>query len=622
MTDWEQVDEGGKRVRMVKMRDDNLDKQKNASEREYHDWDEIHHGKIPRLDIRVGVVTALLVTMSVALVDSAFRRSPSADEPFHLVRGLSFWWTGTSHLSYAHPPLANAVVAAPAALFFEKTDFTKYPNWKKRRIEGLSTHYMRTNYAERAWPQLICCRITMAFFSVLLAVYVFMLCRRQFGWWTGVLALLLVGLNPTMLAHGRLVTTDLPMAFAAILLIGEMVNYFQRSGVVPFIRLALVVSIALLTKYTAIPIVLFLSGFGAFVSILGSGRFSQPRVWKRLLSYSGQVLIIAAIALFAINAIYRFDRTFLTVKATMDEPEPRNAITSRYKDKLLEKSPLAQLPESLRIPLPYTYVFGICSVLAHAESGHSSWFWGEKSRNGNPFYFPLMLLIKTPVVYWIMLLIGIVGFALSPEKPHLLTVIAATTFIFFMWMIIPSKINIGFRHALPVVPILAVLAARGGVRGLSIFSDSFIGKIPSRILRHGIYFSLALLLIGGISSYPDFLGYFNTAVGRSLGHQISIIGEDWGQDAIGFAKYLKKKKIKELYYQPSNLGAELELKRNGVKFHKFSCRKKQRPKPKKPAYFAVHTSKYVRRNCLPKKGTIEEIDRYREHIILYRYWPD
>jgi hypothetical protein len=565
---------------------------------------------------------ALLAIMSGLLVDSAFRRSPTSDEPYHLIRGLSFWWTGSSQLSYAHPPLANAVTSIPSALFFEKTDFTEYPAWNEGKVERLSNAYFVKYYKSKARLQLIISRIMMAVLGVLLGAYLFFLCRRHWGWWTAVIALSLFIFNPTLLAHGRLMTTDLPMAFVTVLLVGEFIYFLQMPGIVPFIRIGAAVSVALLTKYTALPLVMFLGALGVVFALRGCARFRKRRISVRLFSYFAQIVLIGVMAIISINAIYEFDRTFMTVEEILDEPEPFNSVTKYYGDEMLERSLLAKLPSTLRVPLPYTYVLGLFSVAAHAERGHSSWFLGEKQKKGSPIYFPLLLLLKTPVVYWIFLIIGIIGFIHHPKPPGLLTLVTGSVVLFLLAMIIPAKINIGVRHALPIVPLLAMLAARAIVRSASLASLLEIRKRPLWIYRHAVYIGMTLLPIGVAATYPDFLGYFNMAIGRSLGHKISIIGEDWGQDEIQFAKYVKDNNLKPLHYRPSSIGGALELKRKKIKYHKVNCGKTIKKGPDKPVYYAIHANTLVRRRCLPRKGHIEELDRFNDHIVVFRYWPE
>jgi 4-amino-4-deoxy-L-arabinose transferase-like glycosyltransferase len=54
----------------------------------------------------------------------------------------------------------------------------------------------------------------VALLSVLLAFYVYRLSRRLFGGTVGLFALGFVVLFPTLVAHGRTLTTDMPVTVA------------------------------------------------------------------------------------------------------------------------------------------------------------------------------------------------------------------------------------------------------------------------------------------------------------------------------------------------------------------------------------------------------------------------
>ena len=573
--------------------------------------------------IRAVVPTALLVLMAMFLVDSAFRRSPVGDEPDHLVRGLSYWWTGSARLSCAHPPAGNAVVALPGAFLFPKDDFSAYAEWQSSDQKRIRSIYFRRNYLKSGHAQLMSARLTTAALTILMGLYIFLLCRRHWGWWTGVAALGLLVFNPTLLAYGRFVLTDLPVTFGLILLLGEFVNYLQKRGVVAVFRLTGAICAALLTKYSAIPITIVVLLSGVLFAIKGTGRFHHARLRRRVGLYVGQMAAVSIAVIVCMNAVYRFDRSFLTVEEILNEPEPQEPSVRRHENGFLEQTPLSSLPRGFRVPLPYTYVFGVMLVWNHAQRGHRSWFMGKRDRFGNPLYFPVLLLVKTPIAYWIFLMIGLAAFIFRPRRPSMFATVIGGGFVLFMAMIIQAKINIGIRHALPAVPLLSMLAARGIVRGSIVLSAARIGRIKRAILCGSTGISLACLPIGLFVNYPDFSGYFNVSVGRSAGHRISILGEDSGQDTIQFAEYLKHKKRQPLYYNPLGIGEMSELKRTGVEYRGFDCRKMHSNGLDHPAYIAMHAVSYHRggRKCLPRKGSLREIARINDHILLFQYKP-
>ena len=49
---------------------------------------------------------------------------------------------------------------------------------------------------------------------------------------------------------------------------------------------------------------------------------------------------------------------------------------------------------------------GIASVRAHNAEGHSSYLLGRVSTSGFWYYFPVVLGVKTPIAFLILLLLG------------------------------------------------------------------------------------------------------------------------------------------------------------------------------------------------------------------------
>ena len=69
-------------------------------------------------------------------------------------------------------------------------------------------------------------RIPMIAFTILFGIVIFLFARRLFGETAGVIALALFTLEPTVLAHGPLVHTDMTSAFGLLLLANAGCFYF------------------------------------------------------------------------------------------------------------------------------------------------------------------------------------------------------------------------------------------------------------------------------------------------------------------------------------------------------------------------------------------------------------
>ena len=106
------------------------------------------------------------------------------------------------------------------------------------------------------------------------------------------------------------------------------------------------------------------------------------------------------------------------------------------------------------------YLAGLGETLKRLDQGRSSFVWGRHSINGVLWYFPLALGLKTPLAVLALVLAGLVSVKKSFRKDYL-------------WLLLPplvyfavsmgARVQIGFRHILPVMPFLAVLAGLGAV---------------------------------------------------------------------------------------------------------------------------------------------------------------
>src|SRR5690349_12596936 len=122
----------------------------------------------------------LLTVMSALLLTSMRDESFTTDEPLHLTRGLAWFWGTDTGLSYAHPPLGNALAAAPIALFAEPIDMGKLPGYRQHNVERVAHGWLRPGY-ERGRTWLMAARATVAFMTLLLGLQLYVFCLGIWG---------------------------------------------------------------------------------------------------------------------------------------------------------------------------------------------------------------------------------------------------------------------------------------------------------------------------------------------------------------------------------------------------------------------------------------------------------
>jgi 4-amino-4-deoxy-L-arabinose transferase-like glycosyltransferase len=409
-------------------------------------------------------------------------------------------------------------------------------------------------------------RAMVALMTLGLAWYIFRFAHELFGREVGLVALFFVAFNPTLIAHGRLMTTDMPVTVAMVVTLGELLRYLAGGSRDHACAAALMGGFALVAKYTGLLVIPIAGLIVVLAVLLRLGRYATATRWQALRSGLLLLTLSAATMLFVVNAAYRFEYTGATAAEMLSLPEPAPGIERGFGGDLLERhSFLTAVPSRLPIPLPYTYVFGLTSLRSHADGGHPTTFFGESMSHGHLAYFPVMLLIKTPS----LILLGLLAALLELLRRRGRVSPFAFALALFAGVVLAiamrTSINIGVRHVLPTMPVLALLGALGAVHGWR--------RVQPGPIRTGLVATAAALhLIGMAWSFPDYLGDFNAiAGGRRGGERVSVVGEEWGQDAARLGRELRARKIRSVYYNGSPFTARFELRRFRVTAKRISC---------------------------------------------------
>lgn len=596
------------------------------------------------------IALALLALCAVLMWTAERGRSLTADEPLHLIRGHAFWWNDTARLSYAHPPLANAITSLPyahlgdapwgpgktpsgelreAEFDAELTRAEALPSlsgWQVAQPLNVSSAYFRHDFL-RAKAELSGARRMMMLWTLALGLGLYLWMERRYGWTAAIIALALFASHPTLLAHGSLATTDMPLAATAFASLAAVVAWIERPSWTRVGLFALATTAMVLSKHSGVAITVVLSlivlgaaalGRGGFATQRASGatRFESPTRarLRRTAIVAGQLGLVAVVMFVAIAAIYRFDRVGLTVAELLAEPEPHNWISSKHDYQLLERSPIAKLPPSLRLPFPYTWLVGLATVSEQNAMGHGNYFFGLRARAGHPLYFPVMLFAKSPT--GLLLLLGAAaGLAIARLRrrqwPSLTSSVLAIFAIVSLASACASNINIGVRHVLPLMLIMIVFAARGA----QLLLAGALERLGTRGAQ-ALTFACLLGCAGGAAwTYPSWLGDFNLLVGGPAGgHRISVIGEDWGQDVGDLGQLaLDRGWPRVVYYTTFPLRRE-QLESLGLEVDKLGC--------DEPYYgpdpVAVHISDWVRRgSCFAWLRERSPSHVVNHHILVF-----
>jgi hypothetical protein len=251
---------------------------------------------------RTGAVVVLLLIFASTALISLRLESVTFDETAHIPAGLSYLQTHDLRLNAEHPPLVKAFSAIPVHLGGgEKPDY-RSGSWRRgdqwtfgfELLNGRIGNRLRLDPGRLVVPA----RSMMVLFGLILGLVVYGWARELYGDPGGLLTLTLFVLSPTMLAHTRLVTTDLPAALGYTLTLWMFFRYTRRPS---WSRAALTggaLGFALITKYSTVLLPPIL------VLLLVAWRFlpredREPVGWKPFAGHAAMVVLIAWVVLWA-----------------------------------------------------------------------------------------------------------------------------------------------------------------------------------------------------------------------------------------------------------------------------------------------------------------------------------
>ena len=315
------------------------------------------------------------------------------------------------------------------------------------------------------------------------------------------------------------------------------------------------------------------------------------------------VALTMLVGVLSINAVYRFDDTGLSSTEILEHATPSTA----SKTEMTEDGLVARFwPDAWPMPLPFTYLYSVEFLKEQNARGHAGYFLGQPRPRGTPGYFPIMLGAKLPAGMIVLLVAGLVlaarrRFAGLPLDVWLHGYFALA----YLALSFNAQINIGVRHVLLIVPSLTIVAGHAA---------NALWK-RGRVGRFAAIGCLISVVVGTLWAYPRFIADFNWIVGgRTGGHWISVVGEDWGQDVNELAAWQVEQGAALSYYTQNELGYS-ELGHLGARVHRFQCHFK----PPKDHWVAFHITPWVRNaRCLrPYAGRTPDLV-LNDHILLLR----
>jgi hypothetical protein len=451
--------------------------------------------------IERGTAIFLLLLLYTFILTSVSQKSLTVDEQGHLFRGIAYVKTGAVHFLWGHPLLASSLNALPLLTEPNLQLPTATPAWQSGNWEIAADHFL-WQLNDDPLRLIFLGRLSTLWLTLLLGALIYRWGRELAGKTAAFLALALFAMDPNILAHGGLITSDLAVTFFILL----SVYGFWRwaSG-----RYPLSVNGEPNTKYGVLLTGLGLGGaaatkfsaaaLGPILGLLALGLAVKRRSWRPLwfLAAAGGV---AALLLWA---VYLFQ---------------------------IRPFPAAAYWQELAWQLDYF------------SRPHGAYLLGQYAATGWWYYFPVTFFLKTPLPTLLLLgygLLRLVVFAIR-KKPattglNLLVLLLPTAV--YMLITLFTPLNIGYRHLLPILPFLTLFIA------LTLSPAYSHPRSPLHLI-----FPLWLLLIA-LSTWPHYIPYFNWLAGPAERHWrvLSDSNLDWGQDLPALAAWQRETGKKPLY---------------------------------------------------------------------------
>jgi hypothetical protein len=186
--------------------------------------------------------------------------------------------------------------------------------------------------------------------------------------------------------------------------------------------------------------------------------------------------------------------------------------------------------EFTKLPAP-EFFDGIRVALRHSSEGHGAFLLGHFGWTGWWYYFPVALLLKTPIAFLIFLALGALVCLKERARPIYIMPLA-----FSLGILLPamkSHVDIGIRHVEPIYIGLSIVAALG-LKQLLQWARAGVASA----LAAGV---LVLWMIASVGvQHPDYLAYFNAFAGKTPEKILVDSNSDWGQDQKRLAKRLRE----------------------------------------------------------------------------------
>ncbi len=511
-----------------------------------------------KTSLAIGLTALIILSALILAITSFWNDSLIVDEIPHVGSGYGYVEKLDYRLNPEHPPLAKALAAAPLLFLDLRQEAFRTKFWLQdingQWDFGRFLIFQSGNNADLITKAV---KFPVLIFFVLAAVLTYKWASKLYGKSAGLIALVLFSFSPTILAHSRFVTTDVPALFGVLLATYFFLNYLRTPITKNLWPTGIAFGIAILTKFSTF---LLIPYFLILAIIYGSIHSAQKL--KSAIRHS-----LFAICIFAIGFILIVWPVYYLF--TFNYPPERQAADTLFLLGSFGNLTLAGMVEWLAdkplIRALGQYGLGLLMVGQRAVGGNTTYFLGEVSSEGWRHYFPVVYALKEPLAWFILVIISLLYIAWQIKLDKFRNYGLRITdwvknhfveFAMLLWLAIywatsiKSNLNIGVRHLLPTYPFAIILIS--GIISKFIGITNYELRIKN-LIRNPKFAIISILLIWyaaeSIMVWPYYLAYFNQLAGGPSGGYRYVVDSnlDWGQDLKRLSQWVEKNNIQAIH---------------------------------------------------------------------------
>ncbi len=435
-------------------------------------------------------IVGLLILFAL-LVGIARQTSLTADEPTYIAWGYVLLARGTEAFPLltqrGYPPLLIGIEAALLYAAEPNIPIEQLAGWPDDYATFLAAFkpYMepmaRTKMAARLPPILL---------TVLMGAVVYRWAKELWGAHAGLITLGAMSFDPLLLAHGGLAHSDGGVTALGTIALYATWRWTQKPSWGRALTAGLLLGLTMLAKLSGL-----LWSIAAGMMILATLVPARPAraFFPTCLRQGG---LVVGVALTTLWAGYGFETGQLP-GFPLPVPVPTHW-------------------QNLRFLTGYTDVY-----FALGKWSTDGWWW----------YFPLAWAIKNPLPLLIGFVGGLIGLLRQPSSRPALPALALFPLL-YAGVAIWQRMNLGYRHFLPVHPFMYLIAGGGMAR---------LAQMRRLLWRWGAALLTAWYVLGTLRVFPYPISFFNELVGGAEGgyRYLSDSNVGWGQTDDLLAAYAR-----------------------------------------------------------------------------------